>query len=92
MKRYGDTSLLPLVGAPSGVDGRHRPRRGGLIGNLGVLGGAMIVLVAIGGALTTPSALAEKTPSVTAGAPQSTQLVRFASLVCHDVHASLVNL
>ena len=41
----------------------------------------MIVLVAIGGALTTPSALAEKTPSVTAGARQSTQLVRFARVL-----------
>jgi hypothetical protein len=38
----------------------------------------MMVLVAIGGAFTALSALAEKTPSVTAGARQSTQLVRFA--------------
>ena len=54
---------------------------GGSIRNLGILFGAMMILVAIGGAFTTPSAHAEKTPSVTGGARQSTQLVRFAPAV-----------
>ena len=83
MNRYGDISPLPSAETPSGVQSRNplrhgRLRHGGLMRSLGVLGGAMMVLVAIGGALTTPSALAEGSASVTAGARQSTQLVRFA--------------